>query len=451
MPQRKEEATTYAEAVTYLRSLGRFGIQPGLERTEKLLRRLGNPHQAKFHVFHITGTNGKGSVSSMVDAALRAGGYKTGLYTSPALELFRERIQVDGEPISESAVARLMEPIKQAEEEISAQGGGPVTAFEVTTALGFLHFWEEGVDALVLEVGMGGRYDATNVVQRPLVTAISNVSRDHMEVLGDSIEQIAWNKAGIIKPGVPCVTGASDQAQRVLRQVSREVGGVIIDARPDVLAYYPSLSGQRIDLRVAGTTYRGLELSLLGSHQVQNAAVALATLEAARQRGLLLTEAAIREGLRTARWPGRFEVWGPDAPNPVVLDCAHNEASMAALAATLNEYFPGRKAVVVLGMLAEKEVDRAIRHLLPQMRAAVLTTSQSPCALGADELAARVPPTLVAGVELVPERALIQARAIVPDGDLLLITGSCYLVGPLRRTVADSFGGRAKDEPEAGR
>ncbi len=451
MPQQKEEATTYAEAVTYLRSLGRFGIQPGLERTEKLLRRLGNPHQAKFHVFHITGTNGKGSVSSMVDAALRAGGYKTGLYTSPALELFRERIQVDGQPISESAVARLMEPIRLAEEEISAQGGGPVTAFEVTTALGFLHFREEGVDALVLEVGMGGRYDATNVVQRPLVTAISNVSRDHMGVLGDSIEQIAWNKAGIIKPGVPCVTGASDQAQRVLRQVSREVRGVIIDARPDVLAYYPSLSGQRIDLRVAGTTYRGLELSLLGSHQVQNAAVALATLEAARQRGLLLTEAAIREGLRTARWPGRFEVWGPDAPNPVVLDCAHNEASMAALAATLNEYFPGRKAVVVLGMLADKEVDRAIRHLLPKMRAAVLTTPQSPRALGADGLAARVPPTLVAGVEPVPERALIQARAIVPGGDLLLITGSCYLVGPLRRTLAGSFGGLTKGEPEAGR
>ena len=257
-----------------------------------------------------------------------------------------------------------------------------------------------------------------------------------MEVLGDTIEQIAWNKAGIIKSGAPCITGASDEAQRVLRQAAQEVGAPLVDARPVVLAHSTSLHGQRVDLQVAGTTYRGLEVSLLGRHQVQNAAVALAALEAARRRGLSLSDEAIREGLRYARWPGRFEVWDADAPSPVVLDCAHNEASMAALAATVNEYFPGRKAVVVLGMLADKEVEQAIRHLVPHMRAAVATTPSSPRALGADRMAAMIPPTMVAAVEPDPKTALIQARRILRVGELLLITGSCYLVGPLRRALA---------------
>lgn len=435
--QKKEgTATTYPEAVTYLRSLCRFGIRPGLQRTVELLRRLGNPHQANGHVFHITGTNGKGSVSSMVEAALRAGGYKTGLYTSPELELFRERIQVEGQPISEPAVARLIERVKLAIEEMVGEGFDQPTEFEVTTALAFLYYAEEGIDALVLEVGMGGRYDATNVVERPLVTVVTNVSLDHTDVLGRTVEQIAWNKAGIIKPGASCITGASDEAQRVLRQVAQEVGVPLVDARSVVLTHSASLHGQRVDLRVAGTAYTGLELSLLGRHQLQNAGVALQTLEAARRQGLPLSDAAIREGLRSARWPGRFEVWHADAPAPVVLDCAHNEASMAALAATLNEYFPGRKAVVVLGMLADKEVGQSIRHLLPHMRTTVVTTPRSPRALDADRMAAVIPPALVAAIEPEPEKALVQARRILRAGELLLITGSCYVVGPLRRTLA---------------
>ena len=436
MKKRGETATTYREAVTYLRSLRRFGIRPGLERTVELLRRLGNPHQANFHVFHITGTNGKGSVSSMIEAVLRAGGYKTGLYTSPALELFRERIQVEGRPISESAVARLVERVKQAVEEMAVEGFEQPTEFEVTTALAFLYYAEKSVDALILEVGMGGRYDATNVVERPLVTVVTNVSLDHTDVLGRTVEQIAWNKAGIIKPGVPCITGASDEAQRVLRQEAQETGVPLIDARSAVLTHSASLHGQRVDLRVAGTAYQGLELSLLGRHQAQNATVVLETLEAARRQGLPLSDEAIREGLRSARWPGRFEVWDADASVPVVLDCAHNEASMAALAATLSEYFPGRKAVVVLGMLADKEVDQSIRQLLPHMRAAVVTTPRNARALDAVCLAAKLPQTLAAVVEPELEKALAEARRMLRAGELLLITGSCYVVGPLRRTLA---------------
>ncbi len=401
-----------------------------------MLRRLGNPHQANIHVFHITGTNGKGSVSSMIEAALRAGGYKTGLYTSPALEVFGERIQVNGQPISESALARLVERVKLAVEEMTVEGFEQPTEFEVTTALAFLYYAEESVDALVLEVGLGGRYDATNVVARPLVTVVTNVSLDHTDVLGGTVEQIAWNKAGIIKPGVPCITGASDESQRVLRQAAQDAGAPLINVRSAVLTQSASLHGQRVDLQVGGTVYTGLELSLLGRHQAQNAVVVLETLEASRRRGLPLSDAAIREGLRSARWPGRFEVWDADAPVPVVLDCAHNEASMAALAATLSEYFPGRKAVVVLGMLADKEVDPSIRHLLPYMRAAVATTPRSPRALGADRMAALLPYDLVAAVEPEPEEALAEARRILRAGELLLITGSCDVVGPLRRTLA---------------
>lgn len=433
--RKEDNATTYTEAVTYLRSLHRFGIRPGLKRTVELLHRLENPHQANFQVFHITGTNGKGSVSSMIEAVLRAGGYKTGLYTSPALELFRERMQVNGKPISESTVARLVEQVKRAVEEMVAEGFDQPTEFEVTTALAFMYYAEERIDALVLEVGMGGRYDATNVVEHPLVTVITNVSLDHMDVLGRTVEQIAWNKAGIIKQGVPCITGALDEVQYVLHQVAQEVGAPLIKVRPTVLTHSASLHGQRVDLQMDGITYAGLELSLLGRHQVQNAVVALAALEAARRQGLLLSDVAIREGLRRARWPGRFEVWDAGSSFPVVLDCAHNEASMAALAATLSEYFPGHKAVVVLGMLADKDVGQSIRHLLPHVRAAVVTTPRSPRALDAVCMVAMLSPDLEAIVEPELEKALAQARQIQRAGELLLVTGSCYVVGPLRRML----------------
>lgn len=431
-------ATTYSEALIYLRSLRRFGIRPGLQRTAELLRRLGNPHQANHHIFHITGTNGKGSVSSMIEAALRAGGYKTGLYTSPELELFRERIQVDRKPIAESALTRLVARVKLAVEKMSAEGYEQPTEFEVTTALAFMYFAEEEVDALVLEVGMGGRHDATNVIGHPLVTAITNVTLDHTHILGPTVEQIAWDKAGIIKPGAPCITGASDLAQGVIQQVADAVGAPLINARPTILAHLASLRGQRVDLQVGNDLYTNLELTLLGRHQVENAAVALAALDAARRQGLKLSDVAIRDGLRTARWPGRFEVIDADAVAPLVLDCAHNEAAMAALAAALSEYFPGRKAVVVLGMLADKEVGQSIRHLLPHIRAAVVTSPRNPRALTADRMAALLPPALVAAVEPEPEKALAQARRMLRAGELLLATGSCYVVGPLHRKLVVS-------------
>lgn len=372
----------------------------------------------------------------MIEAVLRANGYRTGLYTSPALELFCERIQVDGQPIPDSTVVRLVERVKRAIEEMAAEGLDRPTEFEVVTALAFLYYAEKDIDVLVLEVGMGGRYDATNVVERPLVTVVTNVSLDHADILGRTIEQIAWNKAGIIKSGVPCITGASDEAQHVLRQEAQKMDAPLIDARSAVITRSASLHGQRIDLRVAGTAYTDLELSLLGRHQAQNAVVALEALEAARQQGLRLSDEAIREGLRRVRWPGRFEVWDADAPVPVVLDCAHNEAGMAALTAALRDYFPGRKAVSVLGMLTDKEVVPSIRPLLPHMRIAVVTTPRSPRALDAVCLAEMLSPDLTVVVEPEPEEALAEARRMLRAGELLLITGSCYLVGPLRRTLA---------------
>jgi dihydrofolate synthase/folylpolyglutamate synthase len=432
---KEERATNYPAAIAYLQSLLRFGIVPGLERTEELLRRLGNPHQAAYPIFHITGTNGKGSVSAMVEAVLRAAGYKTGLYTSPALEHFRERIQVNREPIAEADVARLVPRVKAAVEAMVADGFEQPTEFEVTTALAFLHYAEAGIDALVLEVGLGGRYDATNVVPRPLVTAVTNVTLDHTKILGHTVEQIAWDKAGIIKPGVPCVTAAADEAQRVLQQVADEMGAPLLDARPTVQAHVRALTGQRVDLQVGDFAWTGLELGLLGDHQVQNAAVALGILMTARMQGLALSNDAIRTGLRTAHWPGRFEVIGPHATLPVVLDSAHNPAGMAALASALEQYFPGRRAVAVLGMLADKEATEALAQLVPHLRAVVATTPQSPRALAAEALAGLLPPGLVAAVEPNLQAALAQARGLVQPGDLLLVSGSTYVVGPLRQAA----------------
>lgn len=427
----------YQEALAWYQTLLRFGIRPGLARTAELLRRLGNPHQGSFAIFHITGTNGKGSVSAMVESVLRAGGHKTGLYTSPGLESFRERIQVNREPIPEEAVARLTPQVKAAVTAMVADGFEQPTEFEVTTALAFCYYVEQQIDALVLEVGLGGRYDATNVIDHPLVTAITNVTLDHTNILGRTVAEIAFDKAGIIKPGVPCVTGASDEAQAVLARVAHEVGAPLLDARPEVLAHSVSLRGQRVDLQVFDNAYTGLELGLLGQHQVQNAAVAIGLLTAARQQGFEVDSAAIRAGLRTVRWPGRFEVINPTSPSPIVLDCAHNVAGTAALAEALQAYFPGRKAVAVMGMLADKEVGESLQQLVPCLRATVLTTPESPRALPAEQAAALLPAALVAGVMPEPAAALRLAKQLVQPGEILLVTGSLHVVGPLRRLAME--------------
>ncbi|BDG61515.1 bifunctional folylpolyglutamate synthase/dihydrofolate synthase [Caldinitratiruptor microaerophilus] len=398
-------------------------MKPGLERTRELLRRLGDPLPAPGRVVHVTGTNGKGSVCAMVAAGLRAAGYRVGLYTSPHLERWNERIQVDGAPLPDEDVAQLVAEVRPHVEAMVREGFEQPTEFEVSTAVAFLHFARRQVDWVVLEVGLGGRYDATNVVARPAVTCITNVDLDHVRVLGPTRERIAWDKAGILRPGVPCVTGADDPgALWVLRREAARVGAPLVLA-PPALPRGGDLYGQRFDL----PGLPGLELRLAGRYQLRNAAVAAAVL-----RLCGVDEAALRAGLRTAEWPGRLEVLREE---PLVLaDGAHNPAGARALRQALDGLLPERPRVLVLGVLADKQLRPLLDALVPGARAVVATAPRSVRrALAADELARYVLPYGVpVTVEPELERAVDRAALLAgPDG-AVVITGSLYLVGPAR-------------------
>ncbi|MFO7172096.1 MAG: folylpolyglutamate synthase/dihydrofolate synthase family protein [Bacillota bacterium] len=399
-------------------------MKPGLERTRELLRRLGDPHRAGYRVVHIGGTNGKGSTAAMVAAGLRAAGHRVGLYTSPALQRWNERIQVDGRPIADGEVAALAAEVRPAVEAMVREGYEQPTEFEVTTALAFLHYARQRVDWLVLEVGLGGRYDATNVVEDPAVTCITNVDLDHTEVLGPTHRAIAWDKAGILKPGVPCVTGATHpEALAVLRDEARRVGAPLLEVAPPPGPVAWDLTGQVADL----PGLPGARIRLLGRHQLANAACAARILQV-----LGLPEAPIRRGLAEARWPGRLEVVPGDPP--VLLDVAHNPAGAAALAQAVRDYLPGRPVVLVLGLLADKNVDGFLDALLPLARQAVAVTPDHPTrALPARDLAAALARRgVAAAVAPSPEEALRRARALCPAGGAVLVAGSHYLVGPVR-------------------
>lgn len=439
----------YVDALQYIHSLFRFGMRPGLDRTAELLRRLGHPEQAGYRIVHVTGTNGKGSTCALVAAGLQAAGYRTGLYISPFLEEWTERIQLDGRPIPPEDVAALVTEVRPHVEAMVGEGFEQPTEFEVTTAVALLYYARMQADWVVLEVGLGGRHDATNVIERPAVTCITNVALDHTSVLGNTPEEIAWDKAGILKPGVPCVMAVEHPgAQGVIRHVAQEVGAPVAPVRAPSAPSAWGLDGQTFDLagrwrNGAGLpspgNYRDLRLRLAGRHQLANAACAVAVLELCGVR-----EEAVRSGLAAAAWPGRFE-WvplnGPESPG-VILDGAHNPAGARALAATVRDYLVGRRVALVLGMLADKKVQPVLRHLLPLADAVVVTTpDNAPRALPAPELARRIHRALAAGagaldlpIRLAPTPCLAVERALewCVAGDVVLVTGSLYTVGPVR-------------------
>lgn len=423
----------YEEAISYIHSLHRFGVRPGLERITELLGRLGNPHR-DLKVAHVTGTNGKGSATAMIASVLQAAGLRTGLYISPYLEEFTERIRVNGLNIPKGDLVNLLREVRQALSAMTAEGLEHPTEFEVVTAIGFLHYARQRVDALALEVGLGGRYDATNVVGRPLVSVITNVGLDHMNVLGNTVEEIAREKAGICKPGIPCVTatnrpGALAEIERVCRDVGapltvvgREVTFRVLEAGP---------AGLRVEVRSRNGVYPDLEIGLAGSHQAENAATALAACEELVKGGLPVDEEAIRRGLRTVRWPGRLELF-PGSP-PVLIDGAHNADGAEVLANSLRTLYRYRRLILVVGILADKEVERVLGTLVPLANLVVSTTPDNPRAVPPADLAHRIEllgrPCLPVPD---PADALDAALAEASPEDLVCVAGSLYLVGRVR-------------------
>ena len=420
---------TYAAAVAYLYKLQKHGIKLGLETMTALVARLGDPHR-RYRVLHVGGTNGKGSTAAMTAAILEAAGYRVGLYTSPHLVEFRERIRVNGEMIGEAAVARLTDRVKEScEPDLSP------TFFECATAMAFQYFAEAQVDVAVLEVGLGGRFDATNVVM-PLACGITTIALDHQEYLGTTPALIAFEKAGIIKADVPVVIGRIDgEARRVIEEVAKERSAPLSRLGREFVA-----AGESPDrFSYAGRYWRfdGLRCSLQGAHQLDNAACAVALLEAAGPGSLTISEQAVREGLRMVSWEGRLEII--DRRPTVVLDGAHNPAAASAVAAYLRSFRcsdPTRRIVLVLGMMRDKDHRGFMAPLKDLVDDVVLTQAELPRSATVRELEAELRDS---GVRLhaspVLNEALGLAKRLAGPDDLICVTGSLMLVGDLKALV----------------
>lgn len=393
----------------YLDTLEPLGMRFGLERVERALAALGRPDRA-FPILQVGGTNGKGSTCAMAAAGLRAAGHRTGLYVSPHLVRFNERIQVDGRPIDDAALDALTAEIRRACPWHEA--GAPedrLTYFEFATLLGFLHFARARVDVAVVEVGLGGRLDATSAAT-PRVTAVARIGLDHVQLLGDTVEAIAREKAGIFKPGVPAVVHASQPA------------GALEALRAEA-------ARRGAPFHVADAAWEG-PIGLAGGHQRGNAALAAAALRRLDAAGVPVPEAAVAEGIATARWPGRLETIGG-----ILLDGAHNPDGAAALAAALRALHPGRAVELVFGVLADKDHRGMIEALGPAVRRFHLVAPDSPRARPpADylELAARHAP---AHAHATAEEAIACAREAAGDGALVCVAGSLYLVGTAREAL----------------
>ena len=416
---------TYAEAVARLLALRggeHAGMRPGLERIETLLEALGNPER-RYTLVQVAGTNGKGSVAAMLAAILKADGRRVGLYTSPHLVSFRERIRVDGEAIAEDDVADGFDAIATLVARLDA------TMFEASTALALDHFAREAVDVAVLEVGLGGRLDATTV-GTPAVTAIARIDLDHQEVLGATLAAIAAEKAAIIRSGVAVSAAQAPEAADVLIARAAAVGvPLLMEGRElSVRVRARDLEAQTIDAAGPGWRLEGLRLPLLGVYQPSNALVALA---AARTLGV--RDAACREGLARARWPGRFEVLRA-RDRIVVLDGAHNPAGAAALAASLTEWFGTTPLTLVFGALRDKDAPGMLAALAPRARRLIFTASSSPRAARPEALRDAAPHG--AAVELAdsaPEALALAARE--PRTPILCVAGSLSLLGDVLRAT----------------
>ena len=402
-----------------------------LERMRALMQRMGNPQQ-DYPVIHVAGTKGKGSTAAMIAGGLQAAGYRVGFYTSPHLIDFSERIQVNRQPITKASLVEIVEELKPHIAEIPE-----LTTFELTTAVGFVYFARQQVDIAVVEVGLGGRLDATNIVT-PLVSVITSISYDHTAVLGKTLAAIAGEKGGIIKPGRPLVIAPqTEEARQVLFNLAIERNAPITQVGKDIIfsAGSHTLTGQSFAVAVNRKPGSRLDLTipLLGQHQIENAATAYAALLAARKEGLNIPKEAIQQGFAAVEWKGRFEILQTDPP--VILDSAHNQDSARRLVETLQTYFPGQRVVLVFGVSEDKDIEGMFAELLPITDLLIATQSIHPRALEAGKLVEMAQSYGKPAIAVVPlEEAIRYAlEKAAPDG-LILVTGSLFVVAAAKQT-----------------
>ena len=409
-----------------------------LRNVERLLARMGNPHRRR-GVVHVAGTKGKGSTAAMVESIARAAGYSTGFYSSPHLHSFCERIRRDGKPVSRDRFAELTDSVWPHHLANAADPeAGPATLFEYLTAMGFQCFAEDTVDVSVIEVGLGGRLDATNVVT-PEVSVITPVSLDHMAILGDTIGEIAADKAGIIKPGLPVVVGPQfPEAMAAIGQAAGEHSAPVIRVGEGITwdVEDASADGQLLEICGRRDTYR-LRLPLLGDFQGANAATAVGAAEALADAGYAVDRHAIIQGLESVEWPGRMEVLGREPT--LVVDGAHNDHSMATLLATLKTYAPHRNLVVVAGFSRDKRVDAMVELLAQRADRVIATRSRHPRSMRPAEIAEQfldqgVPADCVEVTARTGD-SVAAAVAKADVNDLVLVTGSLFVVAEAREAI----------------
>jgi dihydrofolate synthase/folylpolyglutamate synthase len=412
------------DAIIYLNSLGLHKVKPGLERINRILRFLDNP-QDRVSSIIIAGTNGKGSVASAVASVLREHGHKIGLYTSPHLIRISERIRINGEEISVDELYRLILEIKKICQYLYEEP----SYFEVLTAAAFLYFSERRVDFSVLEVGMGGRWDATNVVL-PIVSVITNVSKDHVEFLGDNIVNIALEKAGVVKSGVPVVTAAKEEALEQIVNIALQKGAPIMIMGKDFI-----VKGQNTeDFDYSGTTWNlhHLKFSLSGLYQLENVSLALAALESISQfRGIKIDDKHLRKGLSSTRWEGRLEIIRENPP--LILDGAHNTAAAGALRKSLEVMFPEMKFVFLVGMLSDKDHDNYLEEIAPVAQSIIATNVPSDRAILAERLADTAKKHIKMSTVIHDFKEAF--REVEKFSSPVCITGSLYLVGAIKRIM----------------
>ncbi len=409
----------YSQAVGYLYGLQKFGIKLGLERTQKLLDSLGNP-QKGMKFIHVAGTNGKGSVCAFLESILKVAGFKVGFYSSPHLVRFTERFRINGKEIEKDAVAALTDEVRAASDP-----DDPLTFFEATTVMALSFFAREKTDFAIMEVGMGGRLDSTNVIN-PIAAGITNVSMEHQQYLGSRLLDIAYEKGGVIKKGVEVVTGVTQPSLVDLYgRIADEKGAKLLRIGKDI-RYRTTTSG----LHYYGTDRKmeGIELSLKGVFQSRNAAIALGILEIVEQKGFVVEEDHVREGLKSTFWPGRLQVFSTEPA--LVLDGSHNPGAIRTIVSTLDKTFSFKRLILVIGIMADKDIGSMLKEIVPISDYVIYTRpvyerAADPRVLYEKARGLGVSGEIASDIPL----ALARAKALADPKDLILVCGSLFTVG----------------------
>lgn len=423
----------YEEALARIHSFQKYGSRLGLERMTVLMELLGNPED-RMNIIHVAGTNGKGSVCRYLATVLQENGYRVGLYTSPYLERFTERIEFDGEEISEMDLASCTEEVLVQVEKMVSQGYEPPTEFELVTAIGFVYFSRKPLDFLVLEVGLGGKGDSTNLIKTPAATVITSISFDHMDQLGHTLVEIASEKAGIIKEGCPIIYNIEDpNAKAVVQKIAKEKGCDSYDVTTiPKKCLQSSIEGSAFEFGMEGTQ---VEISMAGAHQVENGACALTVIEVLNKKGIIRVDSEkVKVGMKRAKQAGRLELL--QIKPTILLDGAHNEAGVLALSQTIGEHMACQKLLLVIGILADKDVDRMIDAYRCIPGDIVASEPDNPRRLSSKDLCQKI---LATGRTCQAigdwQRACDYVEAHKQDYDGIIFSGSLYLIGKVRERL----------------